>query len=96
MHRICNAMRNRDNLYTLSVMVEFDEEYYEIATAEHIKLKRGKRIQKQKNMAVMEESVTLEDIETGKKSKKPKYFKMKVVDTHKMDSIDQVIQENVD
>jgi|SaaInlV_125m_DNA_1040241.scaffolds.fasta_scaffold00173_28 hypothetical protein len=59
-------MRNRDNLYTLSEIVEFDEEYYEIATAEHIKLKRSKRVQKQKNMAVMEESVTLEDIEKEK------------------------------
>ena len=53
MHRIRNAMGNRDNLYTLNDMVEFDEEYYEIATAEHIKLKRGKGSKKQKNMAVM-------------------------------------------
>ena len=47
MHRIRNAMGNRDNLYTLNGMVEFDEGYYEIATAEHIKLKRGKGSQKQ-------------------------------------------------
>ena len=34
MHRILNAMGNQDNLHTLSDMVEFDEVYYEIATAE--------------------------------------------------------------
>ena len=44
----------------------------------------------------MAESVPLEDIETGKKSKGCRYFKMRVLDTHKTDSIDQVIQENVD
>jgi hypothetical protein len=41
-HRILNTMGNRDNLHTLSDMVEFDEGYYEVATAENIKLKRGK------------------------------------------------------
>ena len=96
MHRIRNAMGNRDNLYTLSDMVEFDEGYYEIATAENIKLKRGKGSQKQKNVAVMAESVPLEDIETGKKSKSCRYFKMKALDTHKTDSIDQVIEDNID
>lgn len=96
MHRIRNAMGNRDNLYTLNDMVEFDEGYYEIATAENIKLKRGKGSQKQKNVAVIAESVPLEDIETGKKSKSCRYFKMKALDTHKTDSIDQVIEENVD
>ena len=36
----------------------------------------------------MSESILLEDIKTGKKSK---CFNMKVLDTHKMDFIDQVI-----
>jgi hypothetical protein len=42
------------------------------------------------------QSVPLEDIETGKKSKSCRYFKMKALDTHKTDSIDQVIEDNVD
>jgi hypothetical protein len=96
MHRIRNAMGNRDDLYTLSDMVEFDEGHYEIATAENIKLKRGKGSQKQRNVAVMAELIPLENIETGKKSKSCRYFKMKALDTHKTDSIDQVIQENID
>ena len=96
MHRIRNDMENRDNLYTLSEMVEFDEGDYEIVTTENIKLKRGKGSQKQKNVAVMSESVPLEDIQTGKKNKGCRYFKMKALDTHKTNSIDQVIQENID
>jgi hypothetical protein len=40
--------------------------------------------------------VSLEDIKIGKKIKSCRYFAMKAVDTHKTDSIDQVIQENVD
>lgn len=67
LHRIRNAIWNRDNMYTLSDMVEFDEGYYEIATAENIKLKRGKGSQKQRNVAVMAESIPLDNIETGKK-----------------------------
>ena len=50
-------MGNRDNLNKLSDMIEFDEGYFEIATAENTKLKLGKGSQKQKNVAVMSESV---------------------------------------
>jgi hypothetical protein len=39
-------MGNRDNLYTLEVMIEFDEAYFEKATPDGVKLKRGKRSQK--------------------------------------------------
>jgi len=95
MHRIRNAMGNRDSLYQLGDMVEFDEAYYEIATAENIKLKRGKGSQKQQNVAVMAESVPLEYLDTGKESKSCRYFKMKVLDTHKTDSIDHVVSENL-
>jgi ISXO2 transposase-like protein len=96
MHRIRNAMGNRDNLYTLEGMIEFDEAYFEKATPEGIKLKRGKGSQKQQNVAVMAESTFLEDIETGKQSKHCRYFKMKVLDTHKTDEINEVVRENID
>jgi hypothetical protein len=39
-------MGNRDNRYTLKDMVEFDEAYFEKATPDGIKLKRGKGSQK--------------------------------------------------
>jgi len=96
MHKIRQAMGKRDDLYSLEGMVEFDEAYFEQATAESIKLKRGKGSQKQQNVAVIAESVPLEDIETGKKSKQCRYFKMKVLNSHKADAINKCITENLD
>lgn len=96
MHRIRNAMGNRDSLYTLEGMIELDEAYFEKATPEGIKLKRGKGSQRQQNVAVIAESIFLEDIETGKQSKQCRYFKMKVLDSHKSGSIDNLVNENID
>jgi len=96
MHRIRNAMGNRDNLYILEDILEFDEAYFTIATPENIKLKRGKGSQKQQNVAVIAESTLLEDLKTGKKSKHCRYFKMKVLNNHKTDGIDSVIQDCID
>ena len=96
MHRIRNAMGNRDALYTLEGMIEFDEAYFEKATPEGIKLKRGKGSQKQQNVAVMAESTELEDVETGKKSKHCRYFKMKVLDTHKSKEIIDAVKDNIE
>jgi transposase-like protein len=96
MHRIRNAMGNRDGLYTLEGMVEFDEAYFTKTTPDGIKLKRGKGSQRQQNVAVMAESTPVEDLETGKKSKHCGYFKMKVVDGHTSDGIDKLIKQNID
>ena len=96
MHRIRNAMGNRDALYTLEGMIEFDEAYFEKGTPEGIKLKRGKGSHKQQNVAVMAESTPLEDLETGNKSKKWRYFKMKALENHKAESIEQTVKENID
>ena len=68
MHKIRTSMGKRDDLYILKDMVEFDEAYFELSTPENTKLKRGKGSQRQQNVAVMAESIPLEDFETGKKS----------------------------
>lgn len=96
MHRIRAAMGNRDAQYNLSGMIEFDEGYFEKATPEGIKLKRGKGSQRQQNVAVMAESVPLEDPLTGKQSKYCGYVKMKALDSHKSTSIDETVKENID
>jgi len=96
MHRIRNAMGNRDNQYTLEGMIEFDEAYFEKATPDGIKLKRGKGSQKQQNVAVMAESTYLEELETGEVSKSCRYFKMKVLDNHKKDAVEEAITNNID
>jgi len=96
MHRIRNAMGNRDSLYTLKGMIEFDEAYFEKATPEKIKLKRGKGSQKQQNVAVMAESTFLENLESKTKSKHCGYFKMQVLDSHKTNEINEVVKDNID
>lgn len=55
MHKIRAGMGKRDSLYQLSGSVEFDEGYFEQATAEHVKLKRGRGSKRQRNVAVMAE-----------------------------------------
>lgn len=65
MHKLRQAMEQRDALYKLEGMIEFDEVYFEKTTSEDVVLKRGRGSQRQSNVAVMAESTELEDIETG-------------------------------
>lgn len=94
MHKIRSAMGKRDALYQLKGAIEFDEGYFEKATSEKVKLKRGRGSQRQMNVAVMAESTPLEDLETGAKSNQCRYFKMQVLHDHKADTISDVAQEN--
>jgi len=95
MHRIRNAMGNRDAQYTLEGTVEFDEAFFQKAAPDEIRLKRGKGSQKKQNVAVMAESDFLEDVETGQIDKSCRYFKMKVLDSHKTESINKTVNENI-
>jgi len=98
MHRIREAMGQRDNLYNLEGMVEFDEGYFSTETSERDKqnLKRGRGSQKKTNVSVMAESTPLEDVETGKTSKHCRYFKMKVLESHLSNEINKVVEESFD
>jgi len=98
MNRIRDVMGKRDSLYQLNDMVELDEGFFETEVSGKVrsKLKRGKGSQRQENVAVMAESVPLEDLETGKKSKSCRYFKMQVLDNHSGESITKVVQESID
>ena len=96
MHKVRKAMGQRDTVYGLRDMVELDEAYFSKATGKGKKLKRGKGSQRKKNVAVMVESIPLEDLETGKRSSQCRFFKMKVLDSHKADSIDKCVKENLD
>lgn len=98
MHRLRKTMGKRDDIYKLSDMIEFDEGYFETEIPEKVrnKLKRGKGSQRQMNVAVMAESVPLEDLETGKTSKHCRYFKMKALKTHKSEDINELISKTID
>ena len=76
---------NRDARYTLEGMIEFDQGYFTVESSqvEKSKAKRGRGAAGKQNVAIGEESIPLEDIATGKKSKHCRYFKAKVLQTHK-------------
>jgi transposase-like protein len=95
MHKIRGGMGKRDALYQLEGAIEFDEGYFEKATSEKVKLKRGRGSQRQMNVAVMAESTPLEDIETGEQSRQCRFFKMKVLYSHQADTINKTIKENL-
>ena len=97
MHRIRDLMGKRDNLYQLNDMIEFDEGYFETQVTEKVRsnLNRGKGSQRQLNVAVMAESIPLEDLDTGKKSKSCRYFKMSVLKEHSADAINNVVKESI-
>jgi hypothetical protein len=46
------------------------------------------------NVAVIAESTPIEDIETGTKSSHCRYFKMKVLNDHKAETINNLVEEN--
>jgi len=96
MHTIRAAMGNRENLYKLTGMVEFDEAYIKQSTPKDTELKRGKGSKGVKNVAVAGQSTPLEDIKTGKKSKHYGYLKMKVLAGHEASQIDDMVKENID
>lgn len=95
MHKIRSAMGKRDAFYQLEGAVEFDEGYFEKATSEKVKLKRGRGSQRQVNVAVMAESTPLEDLTTGETSSHCGYFKMRVLHDHKSSTIDQTMDNTL-
>jgi transposase-like protein len=98
MHKIRSAMGQRDSLYGLSDMVEFDDAYFvtETTTKEKNQLKRGRGSKRTQQVAVMAESVPLEDIYTGKKSKQCRYFKMRVMPNHQKEEVNLIIDDSID
>lgn len=97
MHKLRKSMGQRDSIYSLEGMLEFDEAYFETETSlkDRQNLKRGKGSQKQSNVAIIAESTPLEDIKTGKKSKHLRYYKMKVLSNHKATDIDQTLNDSI-
>lgn len=97
MHKIRQAMGKRDNMYTLSGTVEFDEGYFAIESNQEIKknLKRGRGSEASINVAVMAESTPLEDVKTGKQSSHCRYFKMIVVGDHLADSVNKIVSKSI-
>jgi hypothetical protein len=96
MHKIRVMMGKRDSLYILNDLIEFDECFIEVATKKKVKenLKRGVGSQRQASVGVAVESVPLEDLKTGKKSRACGYYKMEVMGKVDADHVNKFIKKN--
>jgi len=97
-HKLRRAMGNRDARYTLEGMIEMDEGYFTVSSSEIEQSQgiRGRGAVGKANTLIMAESVPLEDIETGEKSKSCRYFKAKVLDSHLSEEVNQTVRQAID
>ncbi len=97
-HKLRKAMGNRDARYTLEGMIELDEGYFTVESSEIEQSKgvRGRGAVGKQNVMIMAESTPLEDINTQKKERQCRYFKAKVLDTHKANEVNETVEECLD
>jgi len=99
LHKLRNAMGNRDGQYSLAGQIELDEGFFSTHISEKEKeepLKRGRGSQKKTKVLVMTESKIIE----GKKTKKGKprkvgFIKMQVIDDLKAETITPIVKQSV-
>jgi len=97
-HKIREAMGQRDDRYTLEGMIEADEGYFsvEASKVEQNMQKAGRGSKTKANVMVMAESTVLEDVGTGKIDRQCRYFKAKVLEDHKADGTDRMLKKAID
>jgi transposase-like protein len=97
-HKLRKAMGNRDARYTLEGMIEMDEGYFTVESSEieQQKGKRGRGAAGKQNVMIMAESTPLEGLETGKKERQCRYFKAKVLDSHKSEVVNATVAADLD
>jgi len=99
-HKLRSVMGKRDELYSLSGVVELDEGFFTTERDEKDKdkpLKRGRGSQRKTKVAVMAESTPVEGEKTKKgKPRKVGHLKMVVINDLKSPTIDKVVRENID
>lgn len=96
-HVLRTAMGKRDDMYSMKGMLELDEGYFKIETNEMEKsrTKAGRGSTDVQNVLVVAESTPLED-EIGIQTKHCGYYKMKVMETHLAEELNEAITEMVD
>lgn len=97
-HKLRDAMGQRDERYTLEGMIEMDEGYFTIEASEqaHRTQKAGRGSKTKSNVMIMAESTILEDLETGKVDRHCRYFKAKVLGDHQAEGTDDTFKNAID
>lgn len=97
LHKLRQAMGNRDEQYTLSGSIELDEGFFSTEITEENKgklLKRGRGSQKKSKVLVMAESKEVEGKTTKKgKARKVGFIKMKVITDLKSSTITPIVEQ---
>jgi hypothetical protein len=97
-HKLRDAMGQRDDRYTLEGMIEMDEGYFTIEASEqaHRSQKAGRGSKTKSNVMVMAESTVLENPETGNVERHCRYFKAKVLADHQAEGTDDTFKNSID
>lgn len=97
-HKIRDAMGQRDDLYILEGMIEADEGYFPVqaSNAELKKQKAGRGSKAKSNIMVLAESTVVEDLDIGKTDRHCRYFKAKVLESHKAEGTDETLVDSID
>jgi transposase-like protein len=98
MHKIRQAMGNREASYKLDDQIELDEAYYRVETlaAKKANQKRGRGSVITVPVSIMVESTRLENIETNETTTRCGHLKMKLIEDHKAETIDEVVKGNAE
>lgn len=99
MHKLRKAMGKRDDIYTLIGELELDDGFFTTPLKKEDKdqpLKRGRGSQKKTKVLVMAESEYVYEPKPGKKSRKVGHIKMKVIPDLKSDTVNAIVEENVE
>ena len=99
LHKLRSSMGKRDDLYTISGNIEFDEGFFttEIEESEKEKpLKRGAGSQRKSKVAVMAETKPASSPKKYQKPTKVSYIKMIVVEDLKSETIDEIAVNNIE
>lgn len=95
-HKIRKAMAKVNQQEQLQGTIEFDEGYFSVSSPQKVKNKRGRGSKKKAKVAVMAESVPLEDPFSGYKFNWVGKFKMNVLEGHQMNKIDELLNKKVE
>jgi transposase-like protein len=98
MHKIRQAMGNRDSIYILKDQIEMDEGYFTVATNEELKKnqKRGRGSVTSVPVSIMVESTRLEDLESGEVSSKCGHLKMTLLKNHTKQTVNEVVKTKIE
>jgi transposase-like protein len=99
LHKLRSVMGLRDGEYQIEGEIELDEGFFEtvdVGRTTKSKGKRGRGSEKQTKVMVMAESKKVEQVKKTKKTdKKVGFIKMKVVNNLKSETVNKIVEENI-